>query len=367
MNHRRRKRKHKKRRGAGRGLLIALLVVLGLVLVCVGLVYGLFSHYYSKLNRPETAQPTEAPAYEVIVRQEVLPPAAMTPSPEDSPREEIEDLEAQLKANLEAGATELVFDENVYHILLIGSDNRADETARSDSMILVSVNRATKTIVLTSLMRDIYVTMPGYWNDRLNAAYAYGGAQLLLDTVEANFGIPVEDYIQVGFQSFEDVVDILGGVTVEMSQQEHDAVNAIRGGTGADALTEDQVGTVRLNGGQALCYVRIRNVGASDFDRTARQREVIRALFEEAKGMSLTQLNEMANAVLPQVSTNLSQGEIFSILLHSLEYLDYELQNFRLPVDGSYWDLVISGMWVLGMDFETNRQAWLETVYGPAA
>lgn len=366
QNHKRNKRFGEKR-SAGRTLFIVLMVVLGLILLLAGVVYGLFSHYYGKMNQPEAlAQETAAPAYEIIER-DVLVTHAATPSPEDSPADEIADLEARLKENLEAGATELEFNENIYNILLIGSDNRADETARSDSMIVVSINRETKTIVLTSLMRDIYLTMPGYWNDRLNAAYAYGGPELLMDTIESNFGIPVDKYVQVGFQSFEDVVDILGGVTVEMSQQEHDAVNALGGETGFEPLAEDAVGMVELDGGQALGYVRIRNVGASDFDRTARQREVMSALFEKAQGMTLTQLNDLANAVLPQVSTNLSQGEIFSLLLKALEYLDYEMETLRLPVDGSYWDLVINGMWVLGIDFETNRQVWRETVSGGGA
>ncbi len=345
---------------ARRTLFIVLMVVLGLILLLAGVVYGLFSHYYGKMNQPEElAQETAAPAYEIL-EWDVLAAPAATPSPEDA----IADLEARLKENLEAGAAELEFNENIYNILLIGSDNRVDETARSDSMIVVSINRETKTIVLTSLMRDIYLTMPGYWNDRLNAAYAYGGPELLMDTIDSNFGIPVDKYVQVGFQSFEDVVDILGGVTVEMSQQEHDAVNALGGETGFEPLAEDAVGMVELDGGQALGYVRIRNVGASDFDRTARQREVMSALFEKAQGMTLTQLNDLANAVLPQVSTNLSQGEIFSLLLKALEYLDYGMKTLRLPVDGSCWDLVINGMWVLGIDFETNRLAWRETVFG---
>ena len=315
------------------------------------------------MNLAQPVAPSPTPAYEVIARPEVTA-AVMTPSPEDSPQSKIDELEAQLRANLEAGAVPLDFDdENVYHILLIGSDQRADEISRSDSMIVVSINRDTKKIVLTSLMRDIYLTMPGYWNDRLNASYAYGGPELLMDTIQANFRIPVEQYVQVNFQSFIDVVDILGGVAVNVSEEENAVMRNGGWEVGADPLPADKVGDVTLNGGQASIYVRMRNVGASDFDRTARQREVIEALFEKAKGMKLSQLNDLANAVLPQFHTNLSQGEIFDILLHAIEYLGYDMQTCRIPMDGSYEGLMINGMSVLGIDFETNIQYWHETVY----
>lgn len=364
MGHRKKKHRILKRRSGGRTALIMLLVLLGLVLLVVGTVYGLFHYFYGKLNHtPVPAAPSPTPAYEVIAWPEVTA-AVMTPSPEDSPQSKIDELEAQLRANLEAGAVPLDFDdENVYHILLIGSDQRADEISRSDSMIVVSINRDTKKIVLTSLMRDIYLTMPDYWNDRLNASYAYGGPELLMDTIESNFRIPVEQYVQVNFQSFIDVVDILGGVTVNVSEEENAVMRNGGWEVGADPLPADKVGDVTLNGGQASIYVRMRNVGASDFDRTARQREVIEALFEKAKGMKLSQLNDLANAVLPQIHTNLSQGEIFDILLHAIEYLGYDMQTCRIPVDGSYEGLMINGMSVLGIDFETNIQYWYETVY----
>lgn len=346
-------------------MLIVMLAVLVFALLCVAAVYGLFSHYYGKLDQQTAAAPapTPTPGFEILAEPQVTA-AVITPSPEDSPQSEIDALEEQLRKNLEEGAVALDFDdENVYHILLIGSDQRGDEVSRSDSMIVVSINRNTKKIVLTSLMRDIYLTMPGYWNDRLNASYAYGGAELLMDTIESNFRIPVEQYVQVDFKSFVDVVDILGGVTVDVSAQENEVMRNGGGEVGADPLPADKVGKVTLNGGQASIYVRMRNVGASDFDRTARQREVIEALFEKAKGMKLSQLNELANAILPQISTNLSQGEIFDVLLHAVEYLDYEMETCRLPMDGSYSDMMIHGMSVLGIDFESNIQYWHETVY----
>lgn len=351
-----------KRNRGGKTFLIVFLCFLLFVFLCVAAIYGLFSHFYNKMNPTAPAEPT--PGFEVLAEPEPVISLASTPSPQDSPQEAIDAAEEELRRNLAAGAEELAFDEeDVYNILLIGSDPRGEEAGRSDSMILVSINRETKKILLTSLMRDIYLSIPGYGNDRLNAAYSYGGPELLMETIRSNFRIPVEEYVQVDFQSFVDVVDILGGVTVDVSTEENAVMQSGGWEVDADPLPADQVGRVNLNGGQALIYVRMRNVGASDFDRTARQREVMNALFEKAKGMSLSQLNELANAVLPRISTNLRQGEIFDILLHAVEYLGYEMQSHRLPIDGGYSDLVIRGMMVLGLDWESNLASWQKAVY----
>lgn len=341
-----------------RGLLIAGGVLMLLVVLLVGSVYAVFRHYYGKLGQTEAVQSPQ-PTFEVILQPEA------TASPDDSPESEIAALEARLLENYEKNAQALPFDDaDVYNILLIGCDKADGGVSRSDSMVVLSINRKNRTITLTSLMRDIYLTIPDHWNDRINAAYAYGGAELLMQTIQSNFRIRVDDYVMVDFQGFRDVVEVLGGVTVELSEAELEAVNAQVWANEADRLNASDVGMTHLNGNQALAYVRLRNVGASDFDRTARQREVLQALFEQAKQLGLLELNDLANAALPYVSTNLGQGEIFDILLHAMEYLSYDMQSFRIPTDGSYEGLMINGMSVLGIDFEANQQAWYETVYG---
>lgn len=354
--------RHRKKTSAARGLLIAGAIFLLLAALVVGGVYALFGHYYGKITQPE---PTATPPSEAPVATPA-PTMAATPSPEDSPEDEIAALEARLLENYEENAEALAFDDDVYHILLIGCDAANGGSSRSDSMMVLSINRQSKTITLTSLMRDIYLTIPNYWNDRLNAAYAYGGAALLIETIQSNFGIPVEEYVTVDFEGFRGVVDVLGGVTVELSEAELEAVNAQVWENEADRLDASAVGTTRLNGNQALAYARLRNVGASDFDRTGRQREVLGAMLDEARGLSLLEMNDLANALLPYVTTDLTQGELFDILLHAMEYLSYDLQSFRIPDDGSYTGMTIRGMDVLGIDFDANRQTWHALVYGAA-
>jgi anionic cell wall polymer biosynthesis LytR-Cps2A-Psr (LCP) family protein len=119
-------------------------------------------------------------------------------------------------------------------------------------------------------------------------------------------------------------------------------------------------GLQHLNGTQALGYSRIRYVGNADFERTGRQRTVITKVFEKAKNLSLLEMNELLNTFLPVIKTNLTQEEILSLALKALDYLQYDLDSHRLPVDGSYQHMQINGMSVLGIDLEQNRQALKE-------
>lgn len=292
----------------------------------------------------------------------------------DSSDAEIQSYENYLKRNLKEQAEELPYDsENVYHILLIGTDaRRADQSSRSDSMIIVSINRETEKIIMTSVMRDIYCTVPGIGNTRINHANAYGGVSLLLDTIEYNLGIHIDDYALIDFGGFMNAVDAVGGIEMEVSADEITEmndwmieINTLLGQEkDANNLMESDAGTLLLNGKQALVFSRIRYTGNSDFERTSRQRRVLTAIFKKAKSLSLPELNDLMNAVLPCVTTNLTQGEVLSLLLHSGEYLDYELISSRIPVDGSWKNLRIRGMAVLGIDFAENKDRWCELVYG---
>ena len=340
--------------------------ILLLLLIAVPLTaYGVFRSYYSKMN----IQPAETG---FAVSLDV--PTDSDADIGDSPAEEIASYEDYLKENLEAQAEELPYDsENVYNILLIGTDARyASQNSRSDSMILVSINKERKKIIMTSIMRDIYCTIPGIGNTRINHAYAHGGAGLLLDTMEYNFGIPIDDYVTIDFYGFMDVVDAIGGVEMEISAAEisemNDWMNYLNDLLGqdrsTDKLREADAGTLLLNGKQALIYSRIRYTGNSDFERTSRQRQILEAIMEKAKSLSLLELNHLMNALLPCVTTNLTQGEVLSLLLRAGEYLNYEVVSVRIPIDGSWRNLRIGGSAVLGIDFAENKKFWHELVYG---
>ncbi len=335
-------------------MIALLLFILGAIPVTA---YGIFYSYYSKMNI-QTAESS----------------GSANRAAEDFPEEETKSYEDYLKENLKAREEELPYDsKNVYNILLVGTDARnLQENSRSDSMILVSINRETKKIIMTSIMRDIYCTIPGVGNNRINAAYACGGAPLLLTTMEYNLGIHVDDYAVINFYGFMDAVNAVGGVEMEVTAAEIKEMNSwmenmnvlVREDRDADKLNESDAGTILLNGKQALIFSRIRYTGDSDFERTSRQRRVLTGLMKKAKSLSLPELNDLMNTVLPCITTNLTQGKVLSLLLHSKEYLGYQVISARIPADGSWNSINIRGMAVLKIDFSENMDYWYELVYG---
>lgn len=355
----------KNKKSAKKIALIIVSVFLGLILLVVIAGYAIFSHYYGKLNHQALQDD-----YEIVSQIDLDDDVT---DAEDSAQEDIDQLENYLKDNSDDGTTINMNDKNVRNILLIGTDNRSKSSkgSRSDSMIIISINSKTKQIVMTSIMRDMYVTIPGATSNRINAAHAYGGVELLLDTIEANLKISIDEYVKVDFYSFMDVVDTIGGVTLDVTAAEIGVMqgyirelNKLQGvSENKDMLYASDAGRIRLNGKQALAYSRVRYVGGGDFGRTERQRKVLTAIMQEAKNSSLSELNDLANVLLPRVTTNLTQGDVLSLMMNSLDYLNYEIVSCRMPIDGSYKYLTIRGMSVLGVDFDKNTKYWYNVVY----
>ena len=289
----------------------------------------------------------------------------------ESPEEDKKALEEAVRRNLEAGAKELTSDDNVLNILLIGCDGRSkEELGRSDSMILVSINKNTKKIIMTSFLRDTWVEIPGVGQNRLNAAYAFGGPKLLIQTLEDNFHIRVDKYVRVNFYSFIDAIDAIGGVEVDVKQEEIYYINLIADGqyklleqTVDESKRVKTAGKQVLSGMNALAYSRIRDIG-TDFARTERQRTVMEQLFQKAQNMSLSEKNDFLERVLPDITTNLEKGQIFSLILNASDYLTYERIQMSIPNLGSVTNLVIDGMYVLGIDFDKYTADLKKTIYG---
>ncbi len=263
-------------------------------------------------------------------------------------------------------------EEGVTNILLIGNDSRdAGEDGRSDAMILLSVSNETKTIHLTSLLRDMYVEIPGHDGNRLNAAYAYGGPKLLMETLEENFDIEVNRYVLVNFQAFANLVDAVGGVELELTNEEVQYINAYlveynmleNKPVGTDYLDESLSGTVHLNGPQALAYCRNRYIG-TDFGRTERQRKVLSAVIANAPQALVTNPLKMMDELLPMLTTNLTQSEILSLGLQAAKLLTYDIVQESIPIAGSYSNASIRGMSVLEVDFEKNKEYIQTNIYG---
>lgn len=254
--------------------------------------------------------------------------------------------------------------DGVTNILLIGNDSReSGEDGRSDAMILLSINDRTKKIYMTSILRDIYVEIPGHDGNRLNAAYAYGGAELLMETIEQNFDIDVNRYVQVNFEAFAGLVDAVGGVELELTTEELEYVNGYlveyneltARPEGTDYMDVAAPGRVHLNGAQALAYSRIRYIG-TDFGRTERQRKVLEAVIGELPSAISGDMGKIVNGILPNLTTNLTKGECFSLSFQAGKLVTYELTQGTVPIEGTYRDATIRGMSVLEIDFEANEK-----------
>ena len=239
--------------------------------------------------------------------------------------------------------------KHITNIMLIGQDRRPGENrTRSDVMILCTINSKTKELTLTSFMRDMYVAIPGYENDKMNASYYLGGMKLLDQCMKDNFGVHVDGNIEVDFDGFADIVDLMGGLEISLTEGE---ANFLR-------MFEFDVrpGRNKLNGKAVVLYTRIRTVGNSDYTRTERQRKVLNLLFEKCRGMSLTKLKALVEKTLPLITTDMTNRKILDYVTDFLPMLgDVEVYSGRIPADGTFKEVSIRGMDVLLPDLEANR------------
>ncbi|MBE5963078.1 MAG: hypothetical protein E7256_17140 [Lachnospiraceae bacterium] len=258
-------------------------------------------------------------------------------------------------------------EENVKNYLLFGIEEIGGG-GRTDVMMIASINKRDKTIRLTSFLRDLYVEIPGYSEDRLNAAYGYGGADTLVNAIQQNFNIPIEGYVHVNFSAFEQVVDLLGGIDIELGKSEASYLNR----TNYISNVEERNVTAGLNhltGNQALGYCRIRKVvtlgGANnDFGRTLRHRRVITAIFEKYKEKNPIELFNIMNECLGYVTTNLSADQITEIMEDVMENQIFTIENDHIPQDNMYSDYYTPrGEAVLVPDLEANNEFLYDFIY----
>lgn len=230
--------------------------------------------------------------------------------------------------------------KGVSNILLIGSDSKNfDNVGRSDAMMILTIDDKNKSIKLTSLVRDTLVNIPGHGYEKLTHAYAYGGAKLLLDTIEQNFKISIKDYAAVNFNSFIDLVDVLGGVEVNVKEKEIDHLNDVivnSFNTSNKEAEEPQFirsdGKQLLNGYQALAYARIRKVD-SIYERDTRQREVLKSIADKLVELPITNYPKVIKKILPYVDVNISMSKLINLAITSKEIYKYELKQMEFPLE----------------------------------
>ncbi|MBR4291214.1 MAG: LCP family protein [Oscillospiraceae bacterium] len=248
-------------------------------------------------------------------------------------------------------------EKEIVNILLIGQDNAAQSSARSDTIILCTFNKKSDTITMTSFLRDLYVKIPGHKRNRINAAFNFGGTELLNETLHENFGIEVDGNIQVDFSRFEQIIDMLGGITMDLTAAEAAYINKHLPGC---SFTE---GTHLLNGEQALTYARDRYDVDGDFSRTNRQRKLLNVLVDTYKSKNLKEMLQLMREITPMITTDISKSDMTGYALTLFPMLaSAQLRTQAIPVDGGYSYQTIGGMSVLVPDLEKNIQALEESL-----
>lgn len=235
-------------------------------------------------------------------------------------------------------------DSNITNILLLGTDGRPGENAqRSDAMMILTVDNKNKSLKLTSLGRDTYVDIPGHGKQKLTHAYFYGKADLLIETIEENFKLDIHDYAQVDFYSFMDIVNVLGGVTVDVQESELKELNKFINET-YKWYDHDDKGSIKyitkagkqnLNAYQALSFARIRKNDGT-MERDNRQRMVIEAMVKKLKGLPISKYNDLMNSVLPYVKTNMSPATILGLAKDVLSIGNFDITSLQFPLHPEY-------------------------------
>ena len=259
--------------------------------------------------------------------------------------------------------SELSHSDDVLNILVIGlDDDEGTGEARSDSMMIVSLDSKHKKIKLTSFLRDMWVDIPDYKTAKLNASCSHGGAQLVIDTIETNFKVDIDNYVMVNFNIFVEIVNELGGIDVDVSKAESDAMAKF------DCIVEPGE-NVHLDGEQTLWYARIRKCD-SDFQRTSRQREVVTLLFDKLKTKNVKELYDLGLNVLQKVQTGFTKSDLKKMIVDVknrnsiIKYLSYDIEQMSVPADGTWNDATIKGQMVLEVDIDKNSELLKDFIYG---
>lgn len=343
--------KKNKKGGWKRVVLILLCIILFLILAAVVAVVLYVNSLLGNIQRVEGTVPTLTPEEIQQIEEETEP-------------EDVEFTGPVMDVEEVTWATEPVEvigeeEDHIINILLIGQDRREGEgRQRSDSMILCTINTKTNTLTMTSFLRDLYVQIPGHKDNRLNAAYAFGGMPLLNECLERNFGVHVDGNIEVDFSGFSKIVDIMGGVDIHLTAKEAAWLNS---GNPDWNLRE---GTNHLDGEQSLAYSRIRKID-NDFGRTNRQRKVLNILIQKGKKMSFSRVNDLLQSVTRLITTDLTNKEITDYVIELFPMLsDVKIETQYIPADGTYKSVKIEGKAVLLPDLEANRKILQETLLG---
>ena len=312
------------------------MLCLAVVLICMGCAGT--AYVYAKWNKIDTQ---EIKADDLIINEEV-------------------------KAN-----QELDLGDGYTNVALFGVDSRdgnLGEGNRTDCIIIASLNNETKEIKMVSVYRDTLLDLSEGTYQKCNAAYSYGGPVMAINMLNMNLDLDIEDYVTVDFGAIADAIDLLGGVEIDVKEEEIQYSRALRSETarsaGKEAHRVEKSGLQLLDGSQATTYARIRSTAGGDFTRTERQRLVIEKMFEKALKADLGTINAIIDKVFPQVSTSFTLQEI---LMYASAYSQYTLgDNIGFPLDKTTDTLSGLGSIVIPQDLVSNVTKLHEFLFGTA-
>lgn len=344
--------------GTGRKIPLWGKVLIGLAVVLVviaGSGYALFSYYYNQMNIDSGDEVVE-------VQEEIFD--------ED---ENIGNLKAVDPTSIQLdSASAVAKDSSVINILICGEEKIGENRGRTDSIMIATINQKDNRLCLTSVMRDTYVAIPGFSDNKINAAYHSGGIKTLIATIKENFGIEVDGYVLVNFDSFQEVIDAIGGIDIELSAAEVQYLNHTN--YISDSSNHNLVvGMNHMNGNQALGYARVRYVtkdgNAGDFARTLRHRTVMTAIYNKMMKKSNLELIAMIPKILPLLTTDIKKADVVNYLTAGVKVRDKNptLETLNVPVEGCYKITRVRTMSVvLASPLDENVRQMQKFIFGSA-
>ena len=255
-------------------------------------------------------------------------------------------------------------DDGVTNILLLGNDSRDNaDDGRTDSIMLLTINRPKKTIYLTSFLRDIKIDIPGKGINRLNQSYAFGGPELVMKTLSENFDIKISRYMLVNFQAFAKLSDAVGGIDMDVTAEEVDWINAylweyndINGeDIHKDNFPDGTSGHLHLNGPQALAYCRNRYIG-TDFERSNRQKKVISAIVSKLPSTLMSNFGGVMNGLFPNLTTSLTKDDCYDLSLLLLSIKDMDIVQSTVPQEHTWKFETYNEMELISIDYDDNKK-----------
>ena len=260
-------------------------------------------------------------------------------------------------------------DDGCYDLLLIGADRRDESwNGNSDTMILVTVNENREQVYLTSFLRDLYADIPGHGEMKLNAACAIGGPELCVETIKENYKVDIDNYAYVDFNDMIRIVDLLGGIDLEVEENEIEVCNqyiATMCEANQESADEHLIyysGMQHLDGYQAVGFSRNRYSGSSsDFGRTDRQRKVLYAIADKFRGSDAAEYAKLAPQILTYVKHDLNAVDQINVLLNLTKWMKYDLKQQRIPYDNEWYS---RSEILIPVDMEDTIQKIRDAIYG---